>query len=54
VVFLGILDVKSSVILNIPGIIEVDSITPGNFEKEISRFEKNASSVETFLTFTTF
>jgi hypothetical protein len=41
-IFLGLLDVKSW------HIIEVDSITLGNFEKEISRFEKDTAYVWTF------
>jgi hypothetical protein len=44
-IFLGLLDVKSRLLLNILRIIEVDSITLGNFENEISRFEKDVTYV---------
>jgi hypothetical protein len=53
-IFLGSLDVKSRLPLNIPRMIEVDSITHGNFEKGISRFEKDAAYVYIFSTFITF
>jgi hypothetical protein len=50
-VFLVLLGLKSRLLLNIPRIIEVDSITLGNFQKEISRFEKDAAYVRIFSTF---
>jgi hypothetical protein len=44
-IFLRLLDVKSRFVPNIPRIIEVDLIPQGNFEKEISRFERDAAYV---------